>query len=62
MGVHRTCGGPDGIDLTPMGTKLNGAGRVPERHDEHARAVRVDALVFLRRLPEIPVPIQVPSR
>ena len=23
MGVHRTCGGPAGIELTPMGVKLN---------------------------------------
>ena len=28
MGVHRTCGEPDEIELTPMGVKLNGSGRV----------------------------------
>ena len=26
--THRTCGGPDGIGLTPMGVELNGSGRV----------------------------------
>ena len=29
MGVHRTCGEPDEIGLTPMGVKLNGSGHVP---------------------------------
>ena len=29
MGVHRTCGEPDEIELTPIGVKLNGSRRVP---------------------------------
>ena len=29
MGVRRTCGEPDEIELTAMGVKLNGSGRVP---------------------------------
>ena len=29
MGVHRTCGEPGEIGLTPMGVELNGSGRVP---------------------------------
>ena len=29
MGVHRTCGEPDEIELTPMGVELHGPGRVP---------------------------------
>ena len=28
MGVHRTCGEPGEIELTPMGVKLNGSLRV----------------------------------
>ena len=28
MGVHRTCGEPDEIELTPMGVKLNGTRRI----------------------------------
>ena len=30
MGVHRTCGEPDEIELTPMGVKLNGLRQVPQ--------------------------------
>ncbi len=29
MGVRRTCGEPNEIELTPMGVKLNGSRRVP---------------------------------
>ena len=29
VGVHRTCGEPDEIGLTPMGVELNGTWRVP---------------------------------
>ena len=29
MGVHRTCGGPNGSGLTPIEVKLNGSWRVP---------------------------------
>ena len=29
MGVHRTCGGPNEIELTPTGVKLNGSRLVP---------------------------------
>jgi len=29
MGVHRTCGEPDEIELTAIGVELNGSGRVP---------------------------------
>ena len=31
MGVHRTCGEPNEIELTPIGVDLNGSGHVPRR-------------------------------
>ena len=35
MGVHRTCGEPDEIELTPMGVKLNAPRRDSEAYLQH---------------------------
>ena len=38
MGVHRTCGEPDEIELTPMGVELYGPGTPPTRSAPVAEA------------------------
>ena len=57
MGVHRTCGGPDEIRLTPMEVELNGSWRVPVADAEDLlldllRLVILDELVRVRRVVE----------
>ena len=42
MGLHRTCGGPDGIELAAIGVELNGLRRV---HEGAPVAILLDANV-----------------
>ena len=66
MGVHCTCGEPDGVGLTPMGMKLNGSrhGPGPQRvavlHGELPAPRRRpgDVLVELPRRPSVVRPIK----
>ena len=46
--MGRTCGEPDEIELTPMGVRLNGSGRV--HADNGVVAEAVDLVVALARL------------
>jgi len=53
MGVHRTCGEPDEIELTAMGVKLNGSRcRQRQRRWRGGRAGCHWALVTARRVTE----------